>query len=323
MSCPHLLISGSFNVFQEGWNGAGAYMFSGLYKSETFKLPIYIGSAENLQKRIEMGHIAPLNRNQHPHNPPLQCAWNKHGPGSFVVWCLEVCKRQETKMIEQIYLDFYRPFVDEFGGFNIAKDAISSSMGREVSEVTRAKISKANKGKKRSEEFRARMSKLNTGKRPSQETIEKRRKVCIGKKRSEEVRNKMRKPKSEEAKLKMQKAQKTRSFTIISIITGEIIQASNVNQFCKDHNLVQANFLGMLNGTRKSCGGWRLPETLEWGPIEKQTRYFTVISPQGEVISTNNLYKFCRDNNLNRGNFKKLLNGKRNHHKGWKLVKKN
>lgn len=62
-----ILISGSYNVFNEGWNGAGIYMCSGLYQSSTFKLPIYIGSACDLNQRIKNTHIYHLNKNQHPH----------------------------------------------------------------------------------------------------------------------------------------------------------------------------------------------------------------------------------------------------------------
>src|SRR6266516_5500915 len=110
-----VLISGDYNVFNESWNSAGVYACSGLYKSETFKQPIYIGSAEDLQYRIEDQHINSLERNKHPHNPPLQNAWNKHSnKEGFVWWLLEICEPEKTLEREQVYLDLYRPFVDEF-----------------------------------------------------------------------------------------------------------------------------------------------------------------------------------------------------------------
>ena len=79
-----ILISGDYNVFHEGWNSAGVYMISGLYISQTFKLPIYIGSSINLSRRIEVGHIYYLNNNKHPDNPILQSSWNKHGQDKIV-----------------------------------------------------------------------------------------------------------------------------------------------------------------------------------------------------------------------------------------------
>lgn len=137
---PILLISGNYNVFSDGWDSAGVYMASGLYKSETFSLPIYIGSSVNLQERIESDHISTLNRNKHPHNPPLQYSWNKYGQNNFVWWLLESCKSEETLIVEQKYLDLYRPFVDEFRGFNIGHFVTSSTKGRKLSEETRLKL---------------------------------------------------------------------------------------------------------------------------------------------------------------------------------------
>ncbi len=45
---------------------------------------------------------------------------------------------------------------------------------------------------------------------------------------------------------------------------------------------------------------------------------FSLKSPNGEVISSVNLTKFCRENNLTRSAIQMVLNGKRPHHKGWK-----
>lgn len=179
---PKLLISGSFNVFNEGWDGAGVYMCSGLYRSETFKLPIYIGSSINLEKRIENRHIYDLDRNQHRHNQPLQNGWNKHGKENFVWWLLESCDKQNQFDIEQKYLDLYRPFIDEFGGFNIAHDAKNSGKGRKYTDEEKRVLSKKYTGennpfygKKHDEETRARMS------RNRPKIVEKKRKkvICI------------------------------------------------------------------------------------------------------------------------------------------------
>jgi len=149
---PKILISGSYNAFDEGWNGAGVYMCSGLYQSETYKIPAYIGSAEDLQERIEKEHIVTLDKGNHPHNSPLQYSWNKHNEKEgFVWWLLELYKEDgeflTLKDLEQKWLDSERPFVDEFGGFNIAHDATAPMRGRKTSDETKRKISKALKGK--------------------------------------------------------------------------------------------------------------------------------------------------------------------------------
>lgn len=120
---PKILISGSYNVFEEGWNGCGVYAISGNYKSNTFSTPWYIGSAKNLKRRLIEGHKNSLNKDLHAHNEPLQFSWNKYGENSFIFWLLESCEPLERKDLEQEYLDTYRPFVDEFGGFNICHSA--------------------------------------------------------------------------------------------------------------------------------------------------------------------------------------------------------
>ena len=35
----NILISGNYNAFDDGWNGAGVYACSGNYVSKTFKYP--------------------------------------------------------------------------------------------------------------------------------------------------------------------------------------------------------------------------------------------------------------------------------------------
>ena len=40
-------------------------------------------------------------------------------------------------------------------------------------------------------------------------------------------------------------------------------------------------------------------------------------SPDGNIIKTNSLRKTCDDNRLDHRTMNKVINGKRNHHKGW------
>ena len=52
---------------------------------------------------------------------------------------------------------------------------------------------------------------------------------------------------------------------------------------------------------------------------QKLTREFSVISPDGTLYLTQrNLTDFCKVHGLNRRNMYSVLNGKHNHHKGWK-----
>jgi group I intron endonuclease len=176
MEYPKILISGDYNVFNEGWNGCGVYMCSGNYASQTFKQPIYIGSTKNLEQRLTTKHIPELNRNKHG-NDVFQKCWNKHGKDNFVWYLLETTSLESQYETEQKYLDLYRPFVDEFGGFNFAKFVVSPMKGRKTSEETKRKQSLRkigkptwNKGIPMSEEAKLKASITKLGKHYSPKT---------------------------------------------------------------------------------------------------------------------------------------------------------
>lgn len=50
---------------------------------------------------------------------------------------------------------------------------------------------------------------------------------------------------------------------------------------------------------------------------EAHSIHYWFTDPTGVVVEIYNLSKFCRENKLNRGNMLRVLNGERNHHKGW------
>ena len=52
---------------------------------------------------------------------------------------------------------------------------------------------------------------------------------------------------------------------------------------------------------------------------EKNMKEFVVLSPSGEVIKGKNIKLFCKENNLNQGNFSNVLLGKRKSHKEYTL----
>jgi len=53
---------------------------------------------------------------------------------------------------------------------------------------------------------------------------------------------------------------------------------------------------------------------------EKNSKNYTFINPNGDIINITNLSKFCRENNLNQGLMSSVANGYRNHHKNWKIL---
>lgn len=47
-------------------------------------------------------------------------------------------------------------------------------------------------------------------------------------------------------------------------------------------------------------------------------KQWTLVSPEGETVAVTNITKFCEDNNIRYLGIWRVLNGYRNHHKGWK-----
>jgi group I intron endonuclease len=231
---PVLLISGSCNAFNEGFNGCGIYMVSGLYVSQTFRLPGYIGSSNDLDRRLLTDHIPQLNRNGHD-NSPLQKSWLKYGQDNFVWWLLETCPEEIQFQREQYYLDTVRPFVDEFGGFNIAHYVMGTMKGRKHTDETKKmyRVLRAGEGnpfwgKKHSPETRAKMKKARN-------------------KRFSPL------PKGRNAKL-------SKHFRFINP-NGELIEGIGLENFCLENNLNRAHMRGVKSGRRKSHKGWtKVPE---------------------------------------------------------------
>lgn len=52
---------------------------------------------------------------------------------------------------------------------------------------------------------------------------------------------------------------------------------------------------------------------------EKYSKDFILKSPEGEIVESRNINEFARNNNLDHRHVRKVLKGKRNHHKGWTL----
>src|SRR5258708_15053375 len=68
---------------------------------------IYVGSAVNLRRRCR-AHLSTLQRNGH-HNPKLQAAFNKYGPGAFTFEVLELVLLPSLTMREQYWFKILKP----------------------------------------------------------------------------------------------------------------------------------------------------------------------------------------------------------------------
>lgn len=115
----------------------------------------YLGSSIEFVGR-QRNHINLAKKGCH-HSNRFQDAWNKYGENSFVFLKIRDCKQENTKIIEQFYLDRYQPW--RMGmGFNKSRAASCSigenngMFGRKHSIKTKQHWSKIRKNKKLSEE---------------------------------------------------------------------------------------------------------------------------------------------------------------------------
>lgn len=172
---------------------------SGIYKITcTANNKIYIGSSVNLQKR-KCEHFRELRRRKH-RNSYLQHAWDKYGEETFVFEVVELVLPMNTTAREQYWLNKLKPFGDK--GFNIARDADASALGRKRTLEHTEKIRQVHFGAKRTSETVEKMRQVHLGKKQSPETIEKIRQARLGKKHTLEAIEKMRQAKLGNEKIK-------------------------------------------------------------------------------------------------------------------------
>lgn len=100
---------------------------------------------------------------------------------------------------------------------------------------------------------------------------------------------------------------------------GALHTVVNAAQFCRDHELQQANFNAVLNGKRKSHKGWTLalPEDREKILAKAKPVLAKLKSPDGCVLDIVDFKEFAQRNNLHLTSLKRLISGEFKQHKGW------
>lgn len=146
----------------------------------------YIGSAKNFEARRSI-HISMLKGGKHP-NAHLQRAWNRDGAENFAFIIVSILNLDSDLIpAEQAWIDGFEPEynIARVAGNTLgckrtedAKRRISEfhtgnkyCVGREISEDTRKKISKANIGRKLSEEEKSNHRKIWIEKSPEDQEI--------------------------------------------------------------------------------------------------------------------------------------------------------
>lgn len=127
----------------------------------------YIGSGVDLVNRWAVHRYA-LNKRIH-HSAALQAAWLALGHDAFCFELLQQTTPKKLLIVEQKYLDLYRPF-DPSIGFNTSPTA-GKPKGIKATAETRAKMSIAHKGRKFTEDHRRKIAEALRGRRPSDQCI--------------------------------------------------------------------------------------------------------------------------------------------------------
>ena len=239
---PKILISGNINLFQNNYNSAGVYAFSGLIHTQSFQTPIYVGSAVDMRRRLINEHIPDLEDNIHT-NSPLQNYFNKYKIENIVVWQLESTQpiREQLLLEEQKYIDFYGIAADK-KAFNIYPTA-GSPLGYKHSEEVRKKLSELGKGRKHSEKTIKKMSE-----------IAKKRTPELKKRAADARRGKG--PKRGHKHTPEHIAKMSKPFRLIDP-SGNIIEGTNLAKFARENNLTGTNLSRVMTGKSKSCKGYR------------------------------------------------------------------
>jgi group I intron endonuclease len=111
----------------------------------------YIGQSKNIYHRWDY-HKSNLNNNRH-YNGYLQKSWNKYGADNFKFYILEKCILKELNEKEKSWISYYNT---KEAGYNLTYGG-DGCIGRTCLEITKNKISKANKGRVYTSEQRQRI----------------------------------------------------------------------------------------------------------------------------------------------------------------------
>lgn len=141
----------------------------GIYKiTNIINGHVYIGQAENIDKRIQK-HMNALISGYHV-NRHLQNSWNKYGADKFTFSVIEECELDKLTEREQYWIDYYGGInsvntynvreASNSGTFNLETKALISEKltGHVVSEQTRNKLRRSMTGKARPDEVKKKIS---------------------------------------------------------------------------------------------------------------------------------------------------------------------
>ena len=112
----------------------------------------YIGQSRNIYKRWNF-HKSNFN-NKHHSNYCLQEAWNEYCADNFRFYILEECGIEDLNIREKYWIEYYDTTTY---GYNLTLGGDAPCLSKPCSDITKQKISKANKGRVCTSEQRQRI----------------------------------------------------------------------------------------------------------------------------------------------------------------------
>ncbi len=216
----------------------------------------YIGSAVNVERRWKR-HIYDFKAQRH-HNSKLQRAWNKYGEHAFAFELLE--EVSDASMLlerEQHYMDTLKPF------YNINPKA-GSNLGHKMPDSMKQKMATLRKAEWESmtpEQRKEKVERILNGARPKTHTEETRQKMSEAHKRkpmtAKQLANLERRNTPEAIAKRALGLSKT---YIVTFPDGTEITVTNLKQFCRENDLLQANMSLVATGKRKHHKGYKARE---------------------------------------------------------------
>jgi hypothetical protein len=102
----------------------------------------------------------------------------------------------------------------------------------------------------------------------------------------------------------------------------EIIKKGKLYEWARKNKIKPYCIKSLISNRIKTTGGWKLKSTiLDEKFVEKGQKHKNIklLNPKGELQIIESIYDFCNKNNLERGGFYNIINGKSLSYKGWRL----
>lgn len=292
---------------------------------------VYIGSTlsqKGFKDRLKC-HRTQLNQGKH-HSSLLQADWDKYGKDSFVFEIIEECEPSVCRKREQFWLDA-QGVGEKNKSYNTSSLANRPEFPRVVTEQTKHKISDKLAKKhfvvtspEGEEIYVTNLPKFCRQKGLNKSHMYQCAKGAVISHMEWRCRYAFETKEDLDAKVKLLPSiAKKKEYLAISP-TNEIFFFSNMEAFCREHDLHPSAMRKMAEGKVLNHKGWKCKFVEESKEIEHRRlnmkgrgRHYVVTTPTGESLIITNLKDFCQKRGLNKSCMLQVIKGLQKHHLGY------